>query len=74
MELSSDYDCETRYHPRKVNVVADVLSRKERRKSKGVWAMGMTLQSGVESEILAEQEEALKDENAMVKILRALDQ
>ena len=33
----------------------------------------MTLQSGVESEILAEQEEALKDENAMVKILRALE-
>ena len=36
--------------------------------------MSMTLQSGVESEILAEQEEALKDENAMVKILCALDQ
>ena len=36
MELSSDYDCETRYHPRKVNVLADVLSRKERIKSKGV--------------------------------------
>ena len=33
----------------------------------------MTLQSGIESKILAEQEEALKDENAMVKILRALE-
>ena len=36
--------------------------------------MSMTLQSGVENEILAEQEEAFKDENDMVKILRALDQ
>nr|GEV99530.1 putative reverse transcriptase domain-containing protein [Tanacetum cinerariifolium] len=30
IELLSDYDCEIRYHPRKANVVADVLSRKER--------------------------------------------
>nr|GEV22669.1 putative reverse transcriptase domain-containing protein [Tanacetum cinerariifolium] len=29
-ELLSYYDCENRYHPRKVNVVADALSRKER--------------------------------------------
>nr|GEU65670.1 putative reverse transcriptase domain-containing protein [Tanacetum cinerariifolium] len=28
-ELLSDYDCEIRYHPRKANVVADALSRKE---------------------------------------------
>ncbi|GJX82724.1 putative reverse transcriptase domain-containing protein [Tanacetum coccineum] len=30
IELFGDYDCEIRYHPRKANVVADVLSRKER--------------------------------------------
>ncbi|GJW09150.1 putative reverse transcriptase domain-containing protein [Tanacetum coccineum] len=30
LELLSDYDYEIRYHPRKVNVVADALSRKER--------------------------------------------
>nr|GEV92646.1 putative reverse transcriptase domain-containing protein [Tanacetum cinerariifolium] len=29
LELLSDYDCETRYHPEKANVVADALSRKE---------------------------------------------
>ncbi|GJW40108.1 putative reverse transcriptase domain-containing protein [Tanacetum coccineum] len=30
LELLADYDCEIRYHPRKANVVADALSRKER--------------------------------------------
>nr|GEZ34688.1 putative reverse transcriptase domain-containing protein [Tanacetum cinerariifolium] len=32
IELLSNYDCEIRYHPRKENVVADALSRKEREK------------------------------------------
>jgi hypothetical protein len=32
LELLSVYDYEMRYHPRKANVVADVLSRKERLK------------------------------------------
>ena len=35
MELSSDYDFETR-PPRKVNVMADALTTKERLTSKGV--------------------------------------
>nr|GFA03331.1 putative reverse transcriptase domain-containing protein [Tanacetum cinerariifolium] len=30
IELLSDYDYEIRYHPRKANVIADALSRKER--------------------------------------------
>ncbi|GKB93258.1 putative reverse transcriptase domain-containing protein [Tanacetum coccineum] len=29
LEVLADYDCEIRYHPRKANVVADALSRKE---------------------------------------------
>nr|GFB65991.1 putative reverse transcriptase domain-containing protein [Tanacetum cinerariifolium] len=30
LELLADYNCEIRYHPEKVNVVADSLNRKER--------------------------------------------
>nr|GEY26608.1 reverse transcriptase domain-containing protein [Tanacetum cinerariifolium] len=36
IELFSDYECEIRYHPRKVNVVVDALSRKERVKPRRV--------------------------------------
>ncbi|GJU81032.1 putative reverse transcriptase domain-containing protein, partial [Tanacetum coccineum] len=39
LELLSDYDCEIRYHPRKANVVADALSRKERIKPLRVRAL-----------------------------------
>ncbi|GKA92534.1 putative reverse transcriptase domain-containing protein, partial [Tanacetum coccineum] len=34
LELLSDYDCEIRYHPGKENMVADALSRKERKARK----------------------------------------
>ncbi|GKD55539.1 putative reverse transcriptase domain-containing protein [Tanacetum coccineum] len=37
IELFSDYGCEIRYHPRKTNVVADVLSRKEIIKPRRIW-------------------------------------
>nr|GEW23782.1 putative reverse transcriptase domain-containing protein [Tanacetum cinerariifolium] len=42
-ELFSGYDCEIRYHPAKVNVVGDALSRKERVNPKRVRAMNMIL-------------------------------
>ncbi|GJS63287.1 putative reverse transcriptase domain-containing protein [Tanacetum coccineum] len=57
IELFSDYECEIRYHPGKVNVVADALSRKERVKPKRVRAMNMILQSSIKDMILAAQKE-----------------
>ncbi|GKC96900.1 putative reverse transcriptase domain-containing protein [Tanacetum coccineum] len=42
LELLSDYDCEIRYHPGKVNVVADALSRKEWNKPLQVRALVLT--------------------------------
>ncbi|GJW43800.1 hypothetical protein Tco_0072599 [Tanacetum coccineum] len=67
-ELFSDYDYEIRYHPSKTNVVADVLSRKERIKPKRIRAMNMTLQSSIKDKILAAQKEA-SDEFGDVRTL-----
>ncbi|GKA37849.1 putative reverse transcriptase domain-containing protein, partial [Tanacetum coccineum] len=39
----SDFDNEIRYHPRKANVVAEALSKKERVKPRRVRAMSMTI-------------------------------
>nr|GEW55549.1 putative reverse transcriptase domain-containing protein [Tanacetum cinerariifolium] len=44
VELLSDYDCEILYHPKKVNVVADALSQKERIRPLHVRALMMTAQ------------------------------
>ncbi|GKG25673.1 putative reverse transcriptase domain-containing protein, partial [Tanacetum coccineum] len=71
IELFSNYDCKIRYHPGKVNVVADALSRKERVKPKRIRAMNMTLQSSVKDKILAAQKEAF-DEPAEMQ--RGLDE
>ncbi|GJU39744.1 hypothetical protein Tco_1192701 [Tanacetum coccineum] len=57
IKLFSDDDCDIRYHPGKVNVVADALSRKERVKPKRVRATNMTLQSSIKDMILATQKE-----------------
>ncbi|GKC06779.1 putative reverse transcriptase domain-containing protein [Tanacetum coccineum] len=43
LEQLSDCDCEIRYHPRKANMVADALSRKEQIKPLRVRALVMTL-------------------------------
>ncbi|GJX11939.1 putative reverse transcriptase domain-containing protein [Tanacetum coccineum] len=58
IELFSDYDCKIRYHPGKVKVVADALSRKERIKPKRIRDMNTTLQSSIKDKILAAQKEA----------------
>ncbi|GJV94303.1 putative reverse transcriptase domain-containing protein [Tanacetum coccineum] len=63
LELLSDYDCEIRYHPGKVNMVADALSRKERIKPLRVQALVMTIGLNLPKQILSTQLEARKEEN-----------
>nr|GEV10576.1 putative reverse transcriptase domain-containing protein [Tanacetum cinerariifolium] len=63
LELLSDYDCDIRYHPSKVNVVADALSCKERDVPLRVRALVMTISLDLPKQILAAQIEALKLEN-----------
>ncbi|KAI3805482.1 hypothetical protein L1987_27904 [Smallanthus sonchifolius] len=63
VELLNDYDCEICYHPGKVNVMADALSRKERIKPLRVRALKMTMQSNLMPQIQNAQEEALKEAN-----------
>ncbi|GJW73178.1 reverse transcriptase domain-containing protein [Tanacetum coccineum] len=73
-ELFSDYECEIRYHPGKANVVADMLSRKERVKPRRVRAMAITIQLGLRGMILAAQSEVFKQENVLSERLHSLDQ
>ncbi|GJW04913.1 putative reverse transcriptase domain-containing protein [Tanacetum coccineum] len=73
LELLADYDCETRYHPRKANVVADALSRKERIKTLRVRSLVMTIHPNLPSQILKAQTEALKEENIKAENLRGMD-
>ncbi|GJX89744.1 putative reverse transcriptase domain-containing protein [Tanacetum coccineum] len=63
LELLSDYDSEIRYHPRKANVVADALSRKERIKPLRVRALVMTTGLDLPKQILEAQTEARKPKN-----------
>ncbi|GKE81965.1 putative reverse transcriptase domain-containing protein, partial [Tanacetum coccineum] len=74
IELFNDYDCKIRYHPGKVNVVADTLSRKERIKPRRARAMNITIQSSIKSKILAAQNEASEVVNAPAEMLRGLDE
>ncbi|GJZ05894.1 putative reverse transcriptase domain-containing protein [Tanacetum coccineum] len=63
LELLSDYDCEIRYHPRKANVMADALSRKERNKPLRVRALVLTIGLKLPVQILNTQVKARKEEN-----------
>nr|GEX05870.1 putative reverse transcriptase domain-containing protein [Tanacetum cinerariifolium] len=63
LKIWSDYDCEICYHPRKANVVADALSRKERIKPLWVRALVMTIGLDLPKQILRAQTEARKPEN-----------
>nr|GEZ13797.1 reverse transcriptase domain-containing protein [Tanacetum cinerariifolium] len=71
IELLSDYDCVIRYHPGKVNVVADALSQKERIKPLQVQTLVMTIGSNLPKQILNDQAEARKEENYITKDLYA---
>nr|GEY96544.1 reverse transcriptase domain-containing protein [Tanacetum cinerariifolium]GEZ05773.1 reverse transcriptase domain-containing protein [Tanacetum cinerariifolium] len=55
LKLLSDYDCEIRYHPENVNMVADALSRKERIKPLRVRALVMTIGLNLPKRILNAQ-------------------
>ncbi|GJX93618.1 putative reverse transcriptase domain-containing protein [Tanacetum coccineum] len=70
LELLSDYDCEIRYHPGKVNVVADTLSRKEREPPLRVRALVMTIGLNLPKQILDAQTEARKPENIKYEDVR----
>ncbi|GJU83233.1 putative reverse transcriptase domain-containing protein [Tanacetum coccineum] len=63
LELLSNYDCMLCCHPRKANVVADVLSRKSRHKPLRVRALVMTIGLNLPMQILNAQVEARKEEN-----------
>ncbi|GKD19756.1 putative reverse transcriptase domain-containing protein [Tanacetum coccineum] len=63
LKFLSDYDYEIRYHPRKANVVADSLSRKEQNKPLSVRALVMTIVLDLPKQILNAQIEARKPEN-----------
>ena len=43
LELIKDYDCTIEYHPRKVNIVADALSRKSRCSTSSLNAVRVSL-------------------------------
>nr|GEZ42943.1 reverse transcriptase domain-containing protein [Tanacetum cinerariifolium] len=63
IELLSDYDCEIHYYPRKANVVADALSRKERENPLRVRSLVLTNHMDLMQQILKAQVESLKEGN-----------
>ncbi|GJZ06461.1 putative reverse transcriptase domain-containing protein, partial [Tanacetum coccineum] len=62
IKLLSDYDCVIRYHPGKENVVADALSRKDKKLIR-VRALVVTVHNNLPEQIRNAQVEACKEEN-----------
>nr|GEW81294.1 putative reverse transcriptase domain-containing protein [Tanacetum cinerariifolium]GEW82212.1 putative reverse transcriptase domain-containing protein [Tanacetum cinerariifolium] len=73
LELLADYDCEIRYHLGKENVVADALSQKKQIKPLRVKSLIMTNHPKLPSQILKDQNKALKEENVKAENLRGMD-
>ncbi|GJZ02780.1 putative reverse transcriptase domain-containing protein [Tanacetum coccineum] len=71
-QLLRDYDYEIRYHPRKSNMVADALSRKERNKPLRIRDLVMTIGLNLTKQILSAQSEARKEENFTNKDLHGM--
>nr|GFC77806.1 putative reverse transcriptase domain-containing protein [Tanacetum cinerariifolium] len=71
IELLSDYDCEIRYHPGKANVVADVLSQKEREPIR-VKALVMTVHPSLHEQIRNAQSKAMENKNVETENLGRL--
>ncbi|GKA45221.1 putative reverse transcriptase domain-containing protein [Tanacetum coccineum] len=67
------YDCEICYHPGKANVVADVLSQKERIKPLRVRSLVMTIHLNFPSQISKLNLEHLKKKNIKAENLRGMD-
>nr|GEW49621.1 putative reverse transcriptase domain-containing protein [Tanacetum cinerariifolium] len=63
IELLSDYDCEIHYHPGKVNVMADALSRKEREKPLRVRSLVIMDHKDLMQQIIEAQVKSLKEGN-----------
>nr|KAJ0192029.1 hypothetical protein LSAT_V11C800409330 [Lactuca sativa] len=77
MELLKDYDCEIFYHPGKANVVADALSRKERREPPKIRMMKMNVTTILLEDLRKSQEEASKEEKwkseGVVGVIQSLE-
>ncbi|GJV80270.1 putative reverse transcriptase domain-containing protein [Tanacetum coccineum] len=73
IDLFSGDDCEIRYHPSKVNVVADALRRKKWMKPRRARAISMTIHSSIKARILEAQSEVSKGVNTPAEMLRGLD-
>ncbi|GJR52357.1 putative reverse transcriptase domain-containing protein, partial [Tanacetum coccineum] len=70
---TNNYNYEIRYHPGKVNVMADALSRKERIKPLRVRALMITIDLNLLSQILNVQAEAMKEENVKEENLNGMN-
>ena len=71
VKLLNDYDCAIKYHLGKANVVADALS--QNKTTKRVRALQFTIHTGLPSQILNAQTDALKGEHLKAESLRGMD-